>query len=175
MNNVPYCGSPSSSSSTPKSPDGVIPLDGTMTWTSDGSTYFDGNGWEICFYMRPPISPPSVPPTPPPSRPPAPPLLPGGAQISGPCALTHGGSCVTSGNYPNDYDNNEECTITNLPRNPLDVHFFETQGYGGSSCSSYDYVEVRLGAVPVGARPRGRARGARAHARESGMRPRGRE
>ena len=126
----------------------MVAYDGTMHWETD--TSLNRRGWEICFDLHPPNSPPTPPPASPPK---SPPLQPDSALISGPCALTHGGQCVTSGNYPNKYDNNEECTITNLPSTPLDVLFFETQGYG--SCSSYDYVEVCLGAAPVRARPRG--------------------
>eukprot|EP00966_Prymnesium_polylepis_P074463 1728520-Prymnesium_polylepis.1 len=104
MNQKKYCGT--------SGPVGVIPLDGTLTWTSDGSNTVASrqSGWHICFLLSPIHPPPNPPPVPPaappsPSRPPRPPISPlpprspprpppwpaspPVANVSGPVSYTH--------------------------------------------------------------------------------------
>ena len=76
--------------------------------------------WEIVVYYR--IHPPSppAPPAPPPAppSPPAPPAPPPPVLTStGPCEVEIGEEtwCVNSANYPSNYNNNEQCTITKFP------------------------------------------------------------
>ena len=69
----------------------------------------------------------------------------GTVSVIGSCALTHGGNCVTSPNYPQNYDPSDECTISGLPAVPLEVLFFETEGYSSFSCTNSDYLQVCVG------------------------------
>ena len=71
-------------------------------------------------------------------------MLPGGPQITGPCILTHGSSCVASPNYPERYGTNEQCDITNLPANPMNVLVFATDGVGSICEYSDAYLSTGL-------------------------------
>eukprot|EP00966_Prymnesium_polylepis_P187142 4337957-Prymnesium_polylepis.1 len=66
INGDVYCGT--------TGPDGVVPLDGRMAWTSDDLYAF--SGWKVCFVAPP--RPPAFPPLPPllPPQPPSPPSPP---------------------------------------------------------------------------------------------------
>jgi len=47
---------------------------------------------------------------------------------SGQCPLTNDGQCVSSPNYPSNYADNEQCTITPPPETPLRMVEFHTEG-----------------------------------------------
>jgi hypothetical protein len=117
-------------------PAGVVPIDGSMTWTSDDMVA--SAGWEICFFKSPPPQPPSlpVPPLPPPSPPSVPAIV-----VSGPCVLV--GSCIRSSGYPAagplnyGYGSSESCIVTNLPAVAAQVVAFDVEDH--SSCN-FDYI-----------------------------------
>lgn len=73
-----------------------------------------------------PPSPPFPPPSPP--LPPAPPAPPPWRPLTstGPCQVESDGSteCVSSGNYPRYYGNNEQCIITGFIQTPIVVRHF---------------------------------------------------
>jgi hypothetical protein len=111
-------------------PEGVVPQDGVIRWTSDDS--IPSAGFEVCWGGHPP-SPPLMPPGPPepplPPLPPSPPPLPPAppraplVELEGECVLTNGGQCVASSGYPTgtDYAGNERCLVRNVPAVPLQV------------------------------------------------------
>eukprot|EP00966_Prymnesium_polylepis_P308310 7124869-Prymnesium_polylepis.1 len=86
-------------------PDGAVPFDGRMEWTSDNIE--SRAGWEICFAVSPPEPPsPPGPPVPPPSPPPPPPPPLPPISVSGPCRLQivdTFGTCIMSPGFPASY------------------------------------------------------------------------
>eukprot|EP00966_Prymnesium_polylepis_P230819 5341721-Prymnesium_polylepis.1 len=153
LNGLRFCGT--------SGPDGVIPTDRTMSWQSNGQT--QRSGWKICFFSSPPRPPPSMPPpSPPPPSPPSPPVSPAPPQpppsppappdapppptlpfadVSGPCTIS--GDCVRSPNFPNDYGENQQCYVSNLPALPAVVTKFVVQADLNSQHLCYlDYVTI---------------------------------
>eukprot|EP00966_Prymnesium_polylepis_P334763 7390136-Prymnesium_polylepis.1 len=129
LNGERYCGT--------SGPSGVIPREGTMTWTSDGGK--TDTGWRICFRL--PLPPPPVlPPQPPalPSPPSPPPSPPPSLQVSGPCILSYD-LCVQSSLYAAEagYNANEQCTVYTIPANPAVVIAFDMDPH--PSCP-YDHI-----------------------------------
>jgi len=56
-------------------------------------------------------------------------------RLVGPCKITDAGACATSPNYPDDYGNNERCTLINVPATPLEVLWFDVDQ--ATPCSDY--------------------------------------
>eukprot|EP00976_Prorocentrum_cordatum_P017854 360487-Prorocentrum_minimum.AAC.1 len=88
----------------------------------------------------------SPPPSPPPPRPP--PLPPSYAPLgnalgeqntlslqSGPCEIRDSGRCVASPNFPSDYGNSQECSISVILRAVLTVRAFNIE-------NNYDFFTV---------------------------------
>ena len=54
-------------------------------------------------------------------------------RVEGPC--TPDGHCISSGNFPRDYDDAEECEITGVPASPIRVEAFNTE-------NDHDYMTI---------------------------------
>ena len=59
--------------------------------------------------------------------------------VSGACTLLAGGLCARSLNYPNKYNHNDACTISNVPAVPLTVLWKGVQDCTNCAC---DYLEI---------------------------------
>ena len=84
------------------------------------------------------IPTPSPTATPLPTTPPTP--VPTGLpyiafETTGPCILSANDTCVSSGNYPASYGNNEDCEITPFSKGVLSVVSFSTESY-------WDYMTI---------------------------------
>ena len=105
INGYSHCGT--------DTPAGAIAEDGMIAWDG-GEGGSSSVGWEVCWG---PFAPPSAPPPP---RLPWPPLSPGGVSVTGSgCALTRNGNCA-AGELGNG-----GCDLTNVPREPLEVFYWD--------------------------------------------------